>query len=99
MAIITVKFHGIDNWNRPIFKDIKSRRYYGSTEKLFSYDATAKQIIAKVSASDLTYFGSYFNCEPMGTKLGGVIVIKEVDTSVVNKKLDLYHRRKTWRGH
>lgn len=69
MKTINIKFKGIDNWNRPVFKDVDSNTYYGSVTKLFSWDALPEDVIKyfKSSTTDgLEYFGSHFGCEPHG---------------------------------
>lgn len=67
MKIIKIKFVGIDSWNRPIYKDVNSRTYFGATNALFGYDEEnlAQQYINE-HIEELTYFGHYFDCEPMG---------------------------------
>lgn len=73
-----VKFKGIDRFNRPVFKSLdKQRRFYGSVHKLFSYDATEKEVLSKVSEDDLCYFGSQFGCEPYGTWVDNLTIVKE----------------------
>lgn len=72
-----LKFEGIDNFNRPIFKDENNKRY-GSTEKLFSFSASEKEILKLIEATDLVYFGRRFNCEPTGGKpLNEQFIIKK----------------------
>ena len=61
-----VKFKGIDDWNRPVFKAIDQSLYYGSVDILFDYDATEEEVLQKVTAFNLSYFGHSFNCEPYG---------------------------------
>ncbi len=65
--MINVQFVGVDSFNRPIFKSLTDNAHYGSTEKLFAYDAQETEVLSKINASDLEYFGSSFGCEPMGT--------------------------------
>jgi len=72
-----VKFVGIDDWNRPIFKDDK-KNYYGSTDILFDYDETEGNVLERVEAKDLTFFGNHFGCEPMGIPYD-VQIIKQED--------------------
>lgn len=63
-----VQFYGIDRFNRPVFKSLdKQRHFYGDVHNLFSYEATEAEVLAKVTADDLCYFGSRFDCEPYGT--------------------------------
>ena len=69
-----VFFVGVDNWSRPVFKAVDCKEYYGSTDDLFSYGATEKEVLGHVTASDLLYFGRHFNCEPEGTKADVKIV-------------------------
>jgi hypothetical protein len=64
-----VKYVGIDDWNRPIFRDIREDKneFYGSADLLFSFDATEADVLKEVTAKDLCYFGTSFGCEPCGT--------------------------------
>ena len=64
--MITVTYENIDDWNRPVFKSIKSRSRFGSLDTLFPYQEGEKAVLQEVSAEDLCYFGNRFNCEPMG---------------------------------
>ena len=66
-----IKFVGIDSFNRPIFRGY-GRNHFGSTDILFSYDATEKEVLEKVTEKNLTYFGSKFDCEPMGDDAGNI---------------------------
>jgi hypothetical protein len=74
--IYTVKFEGIDDWNRPVFKDINSSNRFGSTEILFpdkklAPNNTPEEITnffkSLPKLGTLAYFGNKFNCEPYGT--------------------------------
>lgn len=68
--VLKLKFKGIDDWNRPVFKDIEKKQYYGSTDILFSYNATEKEVMEEVNRKEqLTWFGSSFGCEPMGCRI------------------------------
>ena len=62
-----VKFHGIDHFNRPVFKDINSKQFFGDTNNLFYRYATEAEVLSKIKSENLTYFGRKFGCEPMGT--------------------------------
>lgn len=64
---IPLKFVGIDNWNRPVWKAPDIKAYFGSVNELFDYEATEEEVRAKVDIYDLCYFGTFFGCEPMGT--------------------------------
>lgn len=65
--MIQVAFHGVDSWGRPVFKDIESKSFYGDTDNLFNCYSTEQEILESVTAKDLIYFGSKFDCEPLGT--------------------------------
>lgn len=65
--MITVKFKGIDSWGRPVFKDTETNHYYGDTDTLFPQEAKELEVIEKVSAKNLVYFGHHFGCEPHGS--------------------------------
>lgn len=68
-----IKFVGIDSWNRPVFKSMdKPRHFYGDVHTLFDYDATEEKVLARLTADDLCYFGSRFDCEPWGTPVNNL---------------------------
>ncbi len=75
MKKITVKFEGIDSFNRPIFKGTNTKERFGSLDKLFDYDATEKTVLNEVDEIDLYYFGNFFGCEPIGTPPGDIEII------------------------
>lgn len=71
--IVTIKFKGVDDWNRPVFKDINSNTYYGSVnilvpDKELIPNNTTKGISEyfKDNIHQLEYFGDHFGCEPNG---------------------------------
>ena len=64
---VKLKFVGIDNWNRPVWKAPDTKEYYGSVTELFDYEATEEEVLKKVDTYCLCYFGDHFGCEPMGT--------------------------------
>lgn len=70
-----VRFVGMDDWNRPVFRAAKSE-FYGCTDILFDYGVTEDEVLSKVKESDLTYFGSRFGCEPMGSKAGNIVIVR-----------------------
>lgn len=69
---VEVKFVGIDSWNRPVFKQVDDKKYFGSTCNLYGYGEEEKCIefySNNENLNSLVYFGSSFDCEPMGTLL------------------------------
>ncbi len=70
--IIKLKFVGIDDWNRPIFKQENKKAYFGMTDHLFNYNddwERVKDRIKEIMETDvrhLEYFGAKFGCEPKG---------------------------------
>lgn len=67
--IVQVKFIGIDDFNRPVFKvagDKYTTLHFGSTTTLFPYYASEEIVINNITVSELEYFGDRFNCEPHG---------------------------------
>lgn len=61
-----VKFVGIDDWNRPVFKAKGKKAYYVSLDILFPYGESKESVLSKVKNTDLTYYGPSLNCEPYG---------------------------------
>lgn len=73
-----VQFVGVDKFNRPIFKSLdKQRRFYGSVHKLFYYEATESEVLELVTEDDLEYFGSRFGCEPYGTWVDNLTIVRK----------------------
>lgn len=68
-----IKFVGIDEWNRPIFKVLEKNYYISDLENLFPLDISEADIKVfysnKKLSEVLTYHGATANCEPMGDKL------------------------------
>lgn len=69
-----IYFYGIDDWNRPCFKVLNEKVFFGDTDHLFSYGADEKEVqeyykdLLDINKY-LCYFGTYFGCEPMGIDL------------------------------
>jgi len=66
-----LKFKGIDDFNRPVFKKEGVHEFYGDLYNLFSYSESAEDVLSfyKINPkelSNLCYFGRSFNCEPEG---------------------------------
>lgn len=70
-----IKFKGIDGWNRPVFKSLKFKNFFGSLDKLFSDDATEEEVLKTVGVDDLCFFGNTFGCEPMGTNAVNIAIV------------------------
>lgn len=67
---LPLKFRGIDDFNQSIFKS-ENGHYYGTNDVLFSHHATAEEVIKKLeeTKTKVWYFGTQFNCEPMGGRI------------------------------
>jgi hypothetical protein len=72
---VKLQFRGIDNWGRPVYKDVDSKRHYGSVDKLYSENYLSENKIEKVKGINdffrenidmLEFFGIHFGCEPNG---------------------------------
>ena len=69
--VIEIKFEGVDDWGRPIFKQVDSKNRFGSTDKL----CYTEEEINSITEQDLTWFGTSFNCEPMGSPAGNIKIV------------------------
>ena len=79
MRIRKIKFRGLDDWYRPIYKVLVELPYYiGSTNKLFDYADPVSKIddYFEKHPEELVYFGEHFNCEPMGQPLADDIKLE-----------------------
>ena len=73
MREFDIKFRGVDDFHRPVFKVIDEAIYFGSTEilvpdtKLFP-NGTKEEInqYFRENQNKIELFGSSFNCEPNG---------------------------------
>lgn len=72
----TIKFRGIDDFNRPVYKVQELNVYLGSTEVLFpdkeiAPNGTTEEInnYFKDNLDKLCIFGNSFNCEPLGNNV------------------------------
>lgn len=63
-----LKFEGIDDWNRPVFKDHNNNRF-GDVDNLFEWGSTFEIVTEKISEKHICYFGDTFGCEPMGISI------------------------------
>ncbi len=69
---IKIKFEGIDSFHRVIFRQIDSNNRFGSCDKLYD----SREGIKGITESDLLFFGTSFDCEPMGTPAGNVEIVQ-----------------------
>lgn len=77
-APIEIKFWMVDDWNRPVFIS-KSKHLFGSTDKLFDFDANAETVLETVTCDDITYFGWNITHDPMGSQCHTKIVKEFTD--------------------
>lgn len=80
--VFTVKFKCIDDWNRPVFKSIKGKSLFGSTDVLFpdknlAPNGTPKEIsdYFRKNPESLTYFGTNVDDDPMGSSIANIDLI------------------------
>ena len=73
--VVKLQFRGIDNFNRPVYKNVDSTAHYGSVDKLYSNNYLDDNKIEKVKGINdffrknihlLEFFGNTFGCEPNG---------------------------------
>jgi hypothetical protein len=62
---IFLRFHWIDRFKRPIFKEIGKNNFYGSVTKIYPWN-DVDSLISDIKSEDLVYFGNTFGCKPMG---------------------------------
>ncbi len=82
---IKVMYENIDSWNRPVFRELrkkagdkKPRRRFGTMFALFPYGEPEAEVLKQIKSEHLVFFGSEFDCEPMGTSCD-VEIVKEAD--------------------
>lgn len=65
-----IKFYGLDDFNRPVYKVQEGNYYIGDVDKLFTNE-TKEEIdnYFRNNIDKLVYFGSSFNEEPDGRPL------------------------------
>lgn len=64
--IIQLTLAGVDDWHRPVFKDVNSRNYYGDVNCTTTGRPQTVIDYYKDNIDKLEYFGTKFNCEPNG---------------------------------
>lgn len=65
MKIINIKFEGIDDWHRPVFKSERNIRYGDVNCTKTGKPDEVKEFYRK-NIHLLEYFGKTFGCEPHG---------------------------------
>jgi hypothetical protein len=81
--LYNIKFKGIDDWNRPVYKVLGLNVYIGDVNNLFNWD-TPKETVDDFYKKDdnikcLCIFGSTFNKhDPLGTNLKKDIILNIV---------------------
>ena len=75
MKMAHIRFVGINGFHHPMFKEDGLKNFYGSIDKLFSRGATEEEVLASIITDDLTFFGSTFESEPMGTVCNNLIIV------------------------
>jgi hypothetical protein len=68
---VNLKFVGIDDWNRPVFKDIDDDFYFGDVNRLWVFRELGENNETilnyyRDNIGALEFFGRRFNCEPHG---------------------------------
>jgi len=63
---IQLKFRGIDDFHRAVFKDINTAHYYGDCNCTKTGKPEDVINFYKDNIELLEYFGTSFNCEPNG---------------------------------
>ena len=73
MRKFVIKFRGVDDFNRPVFKVVDSAIYFGGTTTLFpdlkKFPNGTKEEINEYfrnNQHEIEFFGNKFNCEPHG---------------------------------
>ena len=92
---IKIVFFGIDEWNRPIFREVYEQdgkywykqRFFGDTDHLYREAIDAIKDYKK-GTDNLCYFGQFFGCEPCGDKPEALGVKLIFDADLSHKILD-----------
>ena len=68
MKKLKIRYIRIDSWNRPVFRAIDKQMYFGSVNFLFRNEDEPQKIeeFFEKNIDNLVYFGSHYNCEPLG---------------------------------
>ena len=76
-----IKFEGLDDWSRPVFKIVGMNVRLGSTITLYSGTTSTEEITDYFNKhiNELEIFGTNFNCEPLGGKVGSNITLNIIE--------------------
>lgn len=89
MAKVKVYYAGVDEWNRPVFKEIAGKRYYCDVFHLFDYNAPEEEVLkwyASAGTSAICYKGSRFDSEPEGDPADVEIVTRKEAKEMICKQ-------------
>jgi hypothetical protein len=64
--IVNIKFEGVDDFHRPIFKEVKGNARFGDCNNPRTGKPEVIIAFYKNNINFLEYFGRNFNCEPNG---------------------------------
>ena len=62
-----VMFKGINRWDSPVFMNSNYKSRYGSLDILFKYGTSEEEVLERITADRLVFFGNCDDCDPMGT--------------------------------
>ena len=68
-------FVGVDFWCRPVFRRGTSKHLYGSVDVLVEPSDTKEDVLRKITIQDITYFGTEFDGDPLGTPIHKDLVL------------------------
>jgi len=72
---MNVMFKGINRWGSPVFMNSNSKSRYGSLDILFEYGTPEEEVLERITADSLVFFGNCDDCDPMGTEPGSPLNI------------------------
>jgi len=67
-VFINLRFRGIDDWNRGVYKDVDGPLHFGSVNHLFGWGETKEEVdkYFRENMKELEYYGNKFPCESHG---------------------------------
>lgn len=71
-------FVTIDDWNRPVFKDMDGA-LFGCTEHLFDWKASFEEVTMIIGEEHIVYFGRDIDGDPLGSLINTnmILLVKE----------------------